>query len=624
VVEARTVELEWPARLRLGDSDVVRLALLPTTDGYQLSADFPEHETESQPVEVQRIAGYDLWAVASLDAVGFSVSPEGEQARTLPERQAVTWLWTVRPAAPGQQRLSMTLLLRWIPAEVFAGAPRQAQVYARGLDVDVTSFFGLTRGQAMTGGFFGLFFGASLCLVALVAAPLRVRTVLDAQAPNPDLIIEPVPGLALSSEERGLLQILFRRYARLVLESEFQSGYSGARTFLAQPVRTDGRSDAYTIVKIGQRRDIQAEFENYEIFVKDTLPPITARIQHPPVVYGRPAPIPGLQSPARKAAGSRTAVQRAALQYTFIAEPGHLPASLRQVLLRDPDPAILEKLFNTFGPNWWMQRRPYTFRLAQEYDRVLPTHYVIEPCSGRGMVLDGESPPAGIALQSGDMVRLCNFHQAELRADGESLSLRGKPADGQPPLRVRWLSLLEPEGANGRVVATRADLLRGLAAGIDLCGLPDPLERLPDLLQGTLSGTQSTIHGDLNLENALLGPGGFLWLIDFAQTRDGHTLFDFAHLEAEIIAQVIAPQLSDLQDFLLLLERDSPNQAAQFASLLSTVESIASRCLFNPSQPREYHLAAMMACLGALKYANLDAHQKHFLLLNAAHLCRYI
>jgi hypothetical protein len=540
----------------------------------------------------------------------------------LPESEAVTWLWTVRPAAPGQQRLSLTLLLRWIPAAGVAGAPRQAQAYARGLDVDVTSFFGLTRGQAMTGGLFGLLFGASICLVALVAAPTRPRTLLEARDPNPDLIIEPAPGLALSAEERGLLQILFRRYARLVLESEFLSGYSGARTFLAQPVRADGRSDAYTIVKIGQRRDIQAEFENYEAFVKDTLPPITARIQHPPVVYGKPPP--GRRGPGRQVPGQRTTAQRAALQYTFIAEPGHLPASLRQVLLKNPDPVILEKLFSTFGPNWWMQRRPYTFRLAQEYDRVLPTHYVIDPCTGRGMVLDGESPLAGVALKTGDLVRLRNFRQVELRADGESLSLRGKPADGQPPLRVRWLSLSEPEGACGRVVATRADLLRGLANGMDLCGLPDPLERLPDLLRGTLSGTQSTIHGDLNLENALVGPGGFLWLIDFAQTRDGHTLFDFAHLEAEIIAQVIAPQLSDFHDFLSLLEHEGPNGAANMASLLSTLEAIASRCLFNPSQPREYYLAAIMACLGALKYANLDAHQKHLLLLNSAHLCRLL
>ena len=54
-----------------------------------------------------------------------------------------------------------------------------------------------------------------------------------------------------------------------------------------------------------------------------------------------------------------------------------MPASLRESLLTNPNPALLEKLFDTFGPNWWMQRRPYTFRLAQEYDRMLPAHCVL-------------------------------------------------------------------------------------------------------------------------------------------------------------------------------------------------------------------------------------------------------
>jgi hypothetical protein len=276
-----------------------------------------------------------------------------------------------------------------------------------------------------------------------------------------------------------------------------------------------------------------------------------------------------------------------------------------------------------------MQRRPYTFRLAQEYDRVLPTHYVVEPCSGRGRPLDGSLSPAALDLKVGDVVILRNFKGVELRLDGQSLSLRGQPSPGQPPLRLRWLSRSDPEGATGRVVATRLDLLRELSAGMHLYGLPDPLERLPAILNEPVSGTQSTIHGDLNLENALVGPGDFIWLIDFAMTRDGHTLFDFAHLEAEIIAQVIAPQLPSPQDFLEMLEHERtpaapfiPSPLSPFFSLLSALRDISSRCLFNPSQPREYHLAAYMACLGALKFANLEAHQKHLLLLNAAYLSR--
>ena len=127
-----------------------------------------------------------------------------------------------------------------------------------------------------------------------------------------------------------------------MLESEFLSGYSGARTFLARPVQTGGACRRADHRQDRPAQGIQGEFDNYERFVKDRLPPVTARIQHPPVTV----------------AGS----ERAALQYTFIAEPGRRPLSLRQALLDDPNPGLLLRLFDTFGPHWWMQRQPYTFR----------------------------------------------------------------------------------------------------------------------------------------------------------------------------------------------------------------------------------------------------------------------
>jgi hypothetical protein len=142
--------------------------------------------------------------------------------------------------------------------------------------------------------------------------------------------------------------------------------------------------------------------------------------------------------------------------------------------------------------------------------------------------------------------------------------------------------------------------------------------KLPALLDERVMATQSTIHGDLNLENVLVGPGGFVWLIDFAQTRDGHPLFDFAHLEAEIIAHIIAPQMTASEYFTAISNQQSAISNLQ--PLISVLHSIAQRCLFNPSQFREYQLALYMACLGGLKYTNLTPHQKHLLYITAAQL----
>jgi hypothetical protein len=287
---------------------------------------------------------------------------------------------------------------------------------------------------------------------------------------------------------------------------------------------------------------------------------------------------------------------------------------------------LLHKLFDTFGPHWWMQRRPYTFRLSQEYDRMRPAHYALEPLRGGGAPAGTLSPTSALAEQSwqtGQVIVVQGLTVAERRPDGRSLSLVGPARAGQPPLRVRWLGLEAPNHTPARVVATRETLLREYAAGFEQYGLPDPLTCLPRLLTENVAGTQSTIHGDLNLENVLVGPGGFVWLIDFAQTRDGHPLFDFAHLEGQIIAHIIAPQVSRAADYVNALQTaPAASPAPGIFGLRPALRSIAARCLFNSAQPREYDLALYMACLGALKYTNLNTHQKHLLYLTAAHLAQ--
>ncbi len=607
-IEHRVVELKWPPSLKLGDSDLIRISLVPSKDGYIVTTEFPEHQVATQEVPVPRPGGYDLSGVARLDGVGFAIEPNGDQVQGLPLAERVTWRWTITPRAAGQQRLSLNLRLRWTPsADNKTGVMHETTFYDKGLNVTVLSFFGLTTNMAMMLGFMGLMVGGGLGLplaATLVIRPQRRQ--LSAFAPNQALVVEKHPAFELDPNDLALLKVLFRRYARLTLEAEFRSGYSGARTFLALPVRADGRADAYTIAKLGDRDAIQREYENYERFVKDTLPPITARIQEPPVVMGA-------------ASGNST---RAALRYTFIGEAGKTPVSLREALLAQADPALLTKLFDTFGPNWWMQRKPYTFRLAQDYDRLLPAHYVLQPATVNGnqaAVLDGRAEPSAYHFNEGDLVTVRNLQVVERRADGKSLSLVGEVVPGHPPLRLRWLSLTPPKnGTVAQVVATRETLLRKLVMGLELYGLPDPLLKLPALLNERVMGTQSTIHGDLNVENVLVGPGGLLWLIDFAQTHDGHTLYDFAHLEAEIIAHVIAPALTDPRQIVSpvpLVQPESPPQP-----LLSALHAIAMRCLFNPNAAREYQLALCLACLGALKFTNLNPHQKQVLYLVAAQL----
>jgi hypothetical protein len=381
----------------------------------------------------------------------------------------------------------------------------------------------------------------------------------------------------------------------------------------------DDRADAPTIAKLGPRLNIEREYANYEAFVKRTLPPVTARIQAAPVTIKNG--------------------KYAALQYTFIGHPGTQPVSLRQSLLDDPNPDLLKRVFDTFGPNWWMQRVPWTFRVAQEYDRLLPPHWILEPEIGKGKVVDGSQSFQASHLSLNDLILLRNFTPSPGGGSKGYVTLSGQTHAGQPALRLRWLNDDFQQSATGRVKASRWDLLRAYVGSFDRLGLPDPLEKLPKLLNETIQGTRSIIHGDLNLENVLIGPGGMVWLIDFATTREGHPLMDFAHLETEIITHVIAPQLGGIAKFIEMLEsllthsqqllfpypseqkeiKSQPSEKPHL-SLLANLHQIAFNCLSNPSQPREYWLALYFSCLGALKYRNLNDQQKHYLYLMAAYL----
>ena len=536
--EERIAEVEYPHRMRLGESDVVRLSVIPDDTGYQITAEFPEHTAEPSSVNIPRQAGFDLALAARLDGVSFDFSPEGDQFQDWLPDERMEWRWTISPERTGQQRLSLILTFHWLPQAGNDAPARQSVIYSRGLDVQVTAMLGLTTAQWNMLGGTALVLGlAGIGLFALVRIRQPEKYSAREQAPNHNVTLKPHPEIMVSKEDERLLRTLFDQYERVALEVEFHSGYSGARTYLALPIHGDGRNDAYTIAKLGERNLIEGEYRNYKTYVENTLPPVTARIQ------SRPITVPGASRlPWQRVNG----LQNAALRYTFIGEPGQRPLSLRQKLQESPDPELLEKLF---------------------------------------------------------------------KMEGKQLSLHGRIKGDAPPWRIRLQNSNFHEGAIGRVVHTRATLMREWTADFERYGLPDPLLFLPPILNQQLQGTRSIVHGDLNLENVLVGPGDFVWLIDFARTQESHTLFDFAHLAAEIISHVLTPRLEDPKDFLDLLQ-------AGGGPLLATVRDIACRCLFNPHAREEYDIVLYLSCLGALKYNNLEATARHNLYLAAAHICQ--
>ena len=276
--EDRLVEFEFPNEMRYGDSDVIRLSLIPMENGYVIESEFANHQIEANQIQVDRPDGFDLWGIAQIDGAGFNIS-EKDQEKIIPLNEKITWRWTINAKNPGTHRMFIILKLKWVPKDPkIATIIDDVEVFSKAFEVRVRSIFGLNRNQSIVGGFSGLILSSAMGLAALFWRPRSMKFLIDEEKPDRDILIESLPSIDVGDDEKVMMQALFQGYGRLLIEREFRSGYSGARTLLVLPVYPDHRYDAETIIKIGSKKNITREYQNYMKYVKQTLPPLTARI----------------------------------------------------------------------------------------------------------------------------------------------------------------------------------------------------------------------------------------------------------------------------------------------------------------------------------------------------------
>jgi hypothetical protein len=453
----------------------------------------------------------------------------------------------------------------------------------------------------------------------------------------------------LSADQQRVLQAMFRDYSEVQIVRELDGGYSGARVLLVRPVRVGGFTDAPAVVKLDDRHTILYERRRYDLFVKGTLPAAAA--------YPLDAPVVPDDSPF------------GGLKYAFV---GHLddtdPVSLRELAVQqDPQEigAFVRALFEVFGPAWWLQRQPYRFWIWREYEHVLPPALVVEALS------EGEPGITGHILSP-----LGDWSRTNRVLPGEIVVLKGLVVQKADPVRdiLHLAAGAQPEAINrsskvevrglgtnpaayfrgetvdqvvGRVVSTRDDLLmRSLQAlepdfdlrldripsRQDMVGdLPNPLKRIGELLDRQVDGYLSTVHGDLHLGNILVGPHGDPWLIDFAWTREGHALFDWALLEAGLLVEVIsqlAPAgwegiwgIIGLLDAInrgddhVLRER---HQVGRALTTVKVIREIVAQCLARPGRWNEYYIPLALLALRMMDWRSVGVQGRQLAFLLAA------
>ena len=159
IPEQRRVTLEFPPKIRAGDSDVIRLTLeVDKLGNLTPTAEIQGNIVKGQTVQIPNL--YDthyVTAEARLDMAGVTISPSEMISEPLTPGQSATFYWSVQPKDAGTYRGTAWLFLRFV--DKVSGQESQIAVSAQTVEIEATSLFGLSAAFARTTGVIGSFIG---------------------------------------------------------------------------------------------------------------------------------------------------------------------------------------------------------------------------------------------------------------------------------------------------------------------------------------------------------------------------------------------------------------------------------------------------------------------------------
>lgn len=160
IPEQRELTLEYPPKIRAGDSDVVRLTLEVKENGdITPTAVVQGNVVHGQKVEIPNLYNTHHVIVESrFDIAGLEVSPNGLSSQTLEPGQTVTFFWSVRPTEVGKYRGTVWLNLRFV--DKVSGEESQKVVSAQPVEIEAVNLYGIPANVVRTFGGVGSVVGA--------------------------------------------------------------------------------------------------------------------------------------------------------------------------------------------------------------------------------------------------------------------------------------------------------------------------------------------------------------------------------------------------------------------------------------------------------------------------------
>ena len=162
ILESRRLTLEYPPKIRVGDSDVIRLTLeIDTLGNLKPTAEVQGNTVTGQVVQIPNLFDtHNVIAEARLDMVGPQIRPSELISEPLTPGQSATFYWSIRPTEAGMFRGTAWFYLRFV--DKVSGVESRKTVSAQPVQIEATSFFGLDGNVARAAGGVGSFIGAIL------------------------------------------------------------------------------------------------------------------------------------------------------------------------------------------------------------------------------------------------------------------------------------------------------------------------------------------------------------------------------------------------------------------------------------------------------------------------------
>jgi hypothetical protein len=153
--ERRRLTLEFPPKMRAGDSDLVRLTLeVDDLGNITPTAQIGGNLITGEVLEISNLyESHYVVAEARFDIAGVEVRPTELTSEPLAQGKSVTFYWSIRPQDVGVYRGTVWLYLRFVDKQ--SGEESRRAVSVQIVEIEAVNLFGLSANLARTTGVVG-------------------------------------------------------------------------------------------------------------------------------------------------------------------------------------------------------------------------------------------------------------------------------------------------------------------------------------------------------------------------------------------------------------------------------------------------------------------------------------